>query len=120
MCSSDLLARLQRAWWPALGVALALALGVAAFRALTGQADYYRPSREAAQAIVQDWQARHPGQTLHWAGGEWAENAMLAFYAQPNLHTVPGLPDSLPARLTCLGPWQSLNGLLLCPLGPLS
>ena len=36
------LARLQRAWWPALAVALALALGVAAFRALTGQADYYR------------------------------------------------------------------------------
>ncbi len=114
------LARLQRAWWPALAVALALALGVAAFRALTGQADYYRPSQEAAQAIVQDWQARHPGQTLHWAGGEWAENAMLAFYAQPNLHTVPGLPDSLPARLTWPGPWQSLNGLLLCPLGPLS
>ena len=114
------LARLQRAWWPALAVALALALGVAAFRALTGQADYYRPSREAAQAIVQDWQARHPGQTLHWAGGEWAENAMLAFYAQPHLHTVPGLSDSLPARLTWPGPWQSLDGLLLCPLGPLS
>ena len=112
------LAKLRLAWWPALAAMLALALGTAAFRAMTGQPDYYRPTREAAQVIVQDWQARHAGQRLHWVGGEWAENAMLAFYAQPDLRTVPGLPDSAPARLMGAAPsWPSHHGLLLCPLG---
>ena len=48
------LAKLRLAWWPALAAMLALALGTAAFRAMTGQPDYYRPTREAAQVIVQD------------------------------------------------------------------
>ena len=45
---------------------------------------------------------------------------MLAFYAQPGLLTVPGLPDTELARLSALGDWQGRNGLLLCPLGPVT
>ncbi len=61
-----------------------------------------------------------PASALQWVGGDWAENAMLAFYAQPGLLTVPGLPDTELARLSALADWQRRNGLLLCPLGPVT
>lgn len=111
------LARLRRAWWPALGLVLVLGAGVTAAHALQGKEHYYRPVDRASQAIVQAWQQRHPGQTLGWVAGDWAGNTMLAFYAQPGLRTVPGLPDLLPARLNGLDDWQRQPGLLLCPLG---
>src|SRR2546430_12568743 len=47
-------------------------------------------SADAAQAIVLSWNQRHPQQPLQRAGGHWAENAMLSFYAQPHLRTIPG------------------------------
>ncbi len=112
------LARLRQAWWPALALVLVLGVVVTAVSARQGDANYYRPTAVAAKAIVQAWQQRHPGKTLGWVGGDWAENAMLAFYAQPGLRTVPGLPDSFPAQLAGLGDWRQQPGLLLCPLGP--
>lgn len=112
------LARLGRAWWPVLALVLVLALVSAAMNARKGDLGYYRPTAQAARAIVHDWQQRHPGQRLAWVGGDWAENAMLTFYAQPRLLTVPGLPDGERARLLGLTDWQARPGLLLCPLGP--
>ena len=111
------LQRLGRAWWPVLALVLLLGVVAAMVSALRGDQGYYRPTPEAARAIVDDWQRRHPGQRLQWVGGAWAENAMLAFYAQPGLLTVPGLPDTELARLSALADWQRRNGLLLCPLG---
>lgn len=114
------LQRLGRAWWPVLALVLLLGVVAAMVSALRGDQGYYRPTPEAARAIVDDWQRRHPGQRLQWVGGAWAENAMLAFYAQPGLLTVPGLPDTELARLSALADWQRRNGLLLCPLGPVA
>lgn len=119
-CTAWVLARLRRAWWPVLAVVLVLGAAVTARNAFMANTHYYRPAQLAAQAIVQAWQQRHPGRALQWVGGEWAENAMLAFYAQPGLRTVPGLPDSVPAQLGGLGDWRQQEGLLLCPLGPSS
>jgi len=112
------LQRLRLAWWPVVGMALALAALVTAVNACQANPHYYRPTQAAAQAIVQAWEQRHPGRKLQWVGGEWAENAMLAFYARPGLRTVPGLPDGFAAQLGGLGDWRRQQGLLLCPLGP--
>lgn len=114
----QVLQRLARAWWPVLGLVALMAVVVAAANALGGNPGYYRPTQAAAQAIVHDWQQRHPGQRLAWVGGDWAGNAMLAFYAQPHLLTVPGAPDSVAARLSQMGDWRAGNGLLLCLRGP--
>lgn len=118
LAADEALRRLGRAWWPVLVLVLVLGVAAAAAAALRGDQGYYRPTQEAARAIVQAWQQRHLGQRLAWVGGDWAENAMLAFYAQPRLATVPGMPDTELARLSGLDGWQRGNGLLLCPLGP--
>lgn len=116
------LARLGRAWWPALALVLVLGVAYATANALRGDKGYYRPTQDAARAIWQGWQQRHPGQQLAWVGGDWPENAMLAFYAQPHLLTIPGLPGTEIARLSTMPPdWRAQgNGLLLCPLGPVA
>ena len=82
--------------------------------------NHYLPRREAAQALLATWQARYPNHTLRWVGGQWAENALLSFYGNPDLRVVPGVPDEFPATVTPLEGWQQQAGLLLCPLGPLA
>jgi hypothetical protein len=111
---------LRRAAWPVLAVAgLVLTPALAAWRALHGDEAYYRPSEAAAQAVLADWQQRHPGLRLGWVGGEWAHNAVLPFYADPHIRALPGLPDGPEARIAPLPGWPQQAGLLLCPLGPL-
>ena len=114
------LERLARAWWPVLTLVLALGAAAAVVHAQRADAGYYRPTQEAARALLHDWQQRHPGRRLAWVGGDWAGNAMLAFYAQPGLRTVPGLPDGQEARLLALGDWQAVDGVLLCLRGPVA
>lgn len=111
------LAKLQKSWWWVVQAVLALGLVLTAVAAYKSDKGYYRPTPEAAAQIVEQWQQRHPDQTLEWVGGDWAENAMLAFYAQPGLRTIPDAPDSFPAQLAGIGEWQQRNGLMLCPLG---
>lgn len=113
------LAALNRAWWPSLAVVLLIGAGTGLRNARDGSSGYYRPTAEAAQAIVQSWNQRHPDQPLQWVGGAWAENAMLSFYAQPHLRTVPGLPDGEYAHVLAPLDWRRQAGLLLCPRGPL-
>lgn len=116
--TQQVLARLRAAWMPALAAVVALGVVLTVVVAQRGDHGYYRPTEQAAGEILRDWQQRHPSQKLEWVGGAWAENAMLAFYAQPHLRTIPDTPDSYPAQLAGIGDWQARNGLLLCPLGP--
>lgn len=111
-------AKLGKVWWWVVCAVVLLGVVVALLNARKQDEGYYRPTAVAAQAIVQSWQSRHPQDQLRWVGGEWAENAMLTFYAQPGLRTVPGLPDSYPSQLAGLGDWRTQHGVLLCPLGP--
>lgn len=90
---------------------VALAIGYA----LTGQRDYYRATQPLAQAVVNDWRALHPKQQLGWSGGAWPDNAMLAFYGDPAIRALPGLPDSREASLAPHPSWTREHGVLLCP-----
>jgi hypothetical protein len=114
------LAALRRAWWPSMAVVLVIGLAVGWGNARKSGSDYYRPSADAAQAIVLSWNQRHPQQPLQWVGGDWAESAMLSFYAQPHLRTIPNLPDSEYARVLTPPDWRHEPGLLLCPRGPVA
>jgi 4-amino-4-deoxy-L-arabinose transferase-like glycosyltransferase len=89
-------------------------------QAKEGTENYYLPRREAAAAVLQTWQARHPNLPLQWIGGQWAENALLAFYGDHRLRIVPEVPDQFPATVSPLLNWQTGAGVLLCPLGPVS
>lgn len=111
-------ALLLRGFWPALGAFLLLGGALSWSNARSGDTGYYRPSAEAAQAIAQDWAERHPDLPLGWVGGDWAENALLAFYALPQARTLPGLPDRGAALFNPHPRWASEAGLLLCPRGP--
>ncbi len=76
------------------------------------------PRAAAAQHIHQLWQQSHPGIHLKWAGGQWAESALLAFYVDPAIRTVPGTPDDPAARVLNLPADLSRQpGLLLCAMG---
>ena len=113
------LAALSKAFWPAL--ALVLAVGAwQMWRNAKGDAGYYRPNEVAAHAIVQTWQRNHPATPLRWVGGDWAENALVEFYAQPDIRTLPGLPDSEFAQLNNFPGWQSQGGVLFCSRGAVS
>ena len=88
-------------------------------QANNGTENHYLPRREAASAMLAAWQMRHPQVPLQWVGGQWAENALLAFYGDKDLRVVAGVPDAFPATVTPLPHWQQQAGLLLCPLGPI-
>jgi len=77
--------------------------------------NYYLPRAEAARAILAEWQQRVPGSRLHWVGGNWAENALVAFYGDPDVTILPGLPDSNPGYASNPDEWRGNPGLLLCP-----
>jgi 4-amino-4-deoxy-L-arabinose transferase-like glycosyltransferase len=77
----------------------------------------YLPRREAARALLSQWDALHPSRRPHWVGGLWAENAALAFYGDQTLRMIPGMPDELPASLnrTFVTRWSAEPGLIYCP-----
>lgn len=85
-----------------------------------GTENHYLPRREAAAAVLQTWQERHPDVPLQWVGGQWAESALLAFYGDHHLRVVPEVPDQFPATVNPLPNWQMRAGVLLCPLGPVN
>jgi hypothetical protein len=111
-------AQLKRVFLAWCAVVVLVSPGYAWFQAQDGTPNHYLPRREAAQALLEAWHARHPDHTLRWVGGQWAENALLAFYGDPRLRVVPGVPDQFPATVNPLAGWQQQAGLLLCPLGP--
>ena len=92
-------------------------LGLSIFNALSGHADYYRPTDSAARAILFDWEQRHPGVALDWSAGAWPDNAMMGFYADPRIRALPRTPDSSEASIAPLPDWSKRGGVLICPLG---
>jgi len=87
----------------------------AAFEAKTESTNYYRPRAEAAKAIIQAWQDKLPDTELHWVSGYWAENGLVAFYGNPEIKILPGLPDSEEAKAVSSLVWRNRPGLILCP-----
>ena len=75
-------------------------------QAQEGTPNHYLPRREAAKALLATWNERYPDQPLRWVGGQWAENALLAFYGDPALQVVPGVPNQFPATVIPLQDWQ--------------
>jgi len=112
--------KLLRAQWPVLGGVLLLGAVLALSNARSGQENYYRPSQALAHQLAEDWAREHPGVRLGWVAGDWAENAVLAFYALPAVRTLPGFPDEYPARYSPHALWQTQAGLVICPLGPVT
>lgn len=88
--------------------------------ATQGSDNYYLPRQAAAKALLEVWHSRYPDQKLVWVGGQWGENALLAFYGDSSLRILPGLPDQFPATLSPLTDWRHKPGLLLCPAMPMS
>jgi 4-amino-4-deoxy-L-arabinose transferase-like glycosyltransferase len=77
----------------------------------------YLPRREAAKEMLSRWDTQANAARPAWVGGTWAENAGLAFYGDPKIRVLPGLPDQLPAALdeSIAGRWQHEFGLIYCP-----
>lgn len=97
-----------------------LALTQAWREATRGSDNYYLPRQAAAEAILSGWHTRYPEIKLEWVGGQWGENALMAFYGDPSLRILPGLPDQFPATLSPLAKWRDSPGLLLCPAIPIA
>ncbi len=110
---------LQRAAWPVLATVSAVGVALMLVQMRQGRHSYYDPTQEAALAMHAGWQQRHPGVPLGWTGGQWAENAMVGFYADPQVRALPGFPDRWPATLAPHADWRRQGGLLVCDRGPL-
>lgn len=87
-------------------------------QALSGASAYYRPTGEAAQAIAQSWQERHPTIALRWSAGAWPDAAMMAFYVHPSVRALPFAPDSPAAAIAPHPLWAEQGGVWVCTLGP--
>ena len=83
-----------------------------------GDAEVYRPTERAAQAIAADWRARHSNVRLGWSAGAWPDTAMMAFYADPTIRALPEAPDSPAAAVAPHPLWRHQGGVLICPLSP--
>ena len=114
----QLRARLLRAAWPALALVVLVGVAHGAHRASQGHPDHYRPAQQTAHEVLALWAREAPGLPLGWAGGAWADNALMAFYGDRHIRALPGLPDAAPATLAPHPDWASQGGVLLCPLGP--
>lgn len=110
--------RLLRSYLIILLLLFPLALMQGWREAARGGDNYYLPRQAAAEAILSVWHTRYPDQKLVWVGGHWGENALLAFYGDPSLRILPGLPDQFPATLSSFEEWRNGAGLLLCPALP--
>jgi hypothetical protein len=104
-------------WWV---IVLLISPWYAWQQAKNGTDNHYLPRREAAAALLQQWQTRNPNVPLAWVGGQWAESALLAFYGDNRLRVVPEVPDQFPATVHPLSQWEKRGGLLVCPMGPVS
>lgn len=85
--------------------------------AVQGAEVAYLPRREAAREMLSRWDAAHPAGRPRWVGGLWAENAALAFYGDPSLRVIPGMPDEFPANLDRSAAARRMDepGLIYCP-----
>jgi hypothetical protein len=110
---------LTSAAWPVLLIVVIGGLGLAVEQAQRSRKSYYEATEQAATAMMAGWQQRHPRLKLGWTGGEWAENAMIAFYVSAQVRALPGMPDEWPATLAPHPTWDKEGGMLICPRGAL-
>lgn len=113
----SVLAKLHTWSLKGLGVLVALGLALTVYWANEGHEEYYRPIEIAGQRIASDWHQRHPEVPLQWSAGDWGLNAMVGFYADPNIQALPNLPDSWEASVSPVTHWQSKGGVVVCDLG---
>lgn len=109
--------RFLKCWMTWLAIVALVSPWYAWHQAQNGTENHYLPRREIAKTLLHTWHERHPDVPLEWVGGQWAENALLAFYGDHRLRVVPEVPDAFPANVNPLPNWQSRAGLLLCPMG---
>ena len=110
---------LNRAAWPVLIGVVLVGVVLTVQQARQGRRSYYEATEPAAELMAAGWQQRHPDIPLGWTGGEWAENAMIAFYVSDRVRALPGRPDEWPTTLAPHPNWVREGGLLICPRGPL-
>lgn len=66
--TAQVLTKLRRAWWPVVALVAVLGLVVAIVNAQKSDKGYYRPTEDAAQQILKQWQERNPSSS--WPGWE--------------------------------------------------
>lgn len=115
--SADHSRRVLRAFFIWLIVILVVSPLYAVSEGNRKSANYYRPRAEAAEAIIKMWQETLPDKSLYWVGGQWAENGLVAFYGNPEIKIIPGMPDSEEAMAVSTLNWRTKPGLILCPRG---
>ncbi len=114
-------ALIKKAFWSLLLLVVLLSPLYAWWKAEHANRSYYVPRQELATALLNAWHARLPQQKLLWVGGQWSENAALAFYGDPAIRIIPGVPDEGPALFVPNNShWHLQPGLLLCSLGQTS
>lgn len=111
---------LQGSAWPVLAGVVLVGAVLAVTQASQGKRSYYEANEVAAERMVQGWQQRHPDLPLGWTGGEWAENAMVAFFVSDQVRALPGMPGEWPTTLAPHPGWEQQGGLMICPRGPLN
>ncbi|MDD0810306.1 glycosyltransferase family 39 protein [Curvibacter sp. RS43] len=112
------LGALESAAWPVLVGVVLVGLALTVEQAYKGRRSYYEANEPAAELMAADWQRRHPDVPLGWTGGEWAENAMIAFFVSDRVRALPGMPNEWPTTLAPHPNWVNEGGLLICPRGP--
>jgi hypothetical protein len=88
-----------------------------AYKEARGARNYYVPRQEMAAELLSLWSKKFPEKKLRWVGGQWAENASIAFYGNPEIRILPDLPDRFPASVMGYSSWQENPGVLFCELG---
>lgn len=108
--------------WPQLrrplaALALLILAGNALYAsqaALRGKASYYYSRQALVAAVEAAFAERHPGATLQWVGGTWAESASFAFFSPTHPRALPGVPDAMPALVNPHPTWAREHGAILC------
>ncbi len=98
-----------------LSLSLLLSFGYAKWQSYTNHKGYYLPREEISKIISSIWKNEYSEHKLEWIGGEWPENAAIAFYGDNKARVIPGFPDRYPATINPIVDWEKKAGLFLCP-----
>jgi hypothetical protein len=90
---------------------------IQAYKESKGARNYYVPRQEMAIELLSQWSKKYPEKKFNWVGGQWAENAAIAFYGDSKIRILPDIPDRFPATVMEYLEWQSKPGILFCDLG---
>lgn len=77
----------------------------------------YLPREEMAKEFMKILNNKYPNKQLAWVGGQWADNAVFAFYVDKNIRIIPDFPDCYPGNLSDYKEWKDKLGILFRCLG---